>query len=75
MGLRLASKLDGDLAVEDGLAIELSNGALGLRRSGEVDEGVADGAGGAGVGRNGGGLAGRGVSSCGSRVEEATYTK
>lgn len=57
MGLRSAGELDGDLAVKDGLAVELSNGALGLRWGGEGDEGVADGTGGARVGRDGRGLA------------------
>ena len=75
MSLGLASELDGDLAVEDGLAVELGNGALGLRGRGEIDEGVAAGAGGAGVGRDGGGLAARGVSLRGGVVEKATHTK
>lgn len=54
MGLGLASKLDGDLAVENRLSIQLGDGTIGLGRSGEVDEGIANGAGGARVGRDGG---------------------
>lgn len=50
------SKLDGDLALEDGLAVELGDGTLGLRGSGEIDEGVADGAAGTGVDRDGDGF-------------------
>lgn len=41
-GLRLASQLDGNLALKDLLARELLDGALGLSRSGEVDKGVTD---------------------------------
>lgn len=54
MWLRLARKLDRDLAVEDILAVELLNSALGLVGCGEVHEGVANGAGRAWVGRDGG---------------------
>ena len=48
--LRLAGELNGDLAVEDGLAVQLVDGTLGLRRRGDVNEGVADWAGRAWVG-------------------------
>jgi hypothetical protein len=41
-GLRLASKLDRDLALEDLLARKLTNGALSLAGGGEVDEGIAN---------------------------------
>lgn len=51
--LGLASELDGDLALEDLLAGELSDGTLSLARGREVDEGVADGAVGARVLGNG----------------------
>ena len=47
--LRLASKLNRDLALEDLLAGELLDGALSLAGGREVDESVADGAVGAGV--------------------------
>jgi hypothetical protein len=57
-----AGKLDRDLAVEDGLAVQLSDGTLGLGRSREGNEGVADGARGAGVGGDGRGLAVQRVS-------------
>lgn len=40
--LRLAGKLDRDLALKDFLAGELSNSTLSLRRSREVDKGVAN---------------------------------
>ena len=53
VGLGGAGKLDGDLALEDGLAVELGNGALGLGGGRESNEGVADGAGGARVGGDG----------------------
>ena len=56
--LRLAGKLDRDLAVEDGLAVQLLNSAVGLRGGGDVNEGVANGAVGAGVLGDGDGLAG-----------------
>jgi hypothetical protein len=55
--LGLASKLDGDLALQDLLARELSNGALSLAGSGQVNKGVADRAVGARVLRDGNGLA------------------
>lgn len=55
--LGLAGKLDGDLAVEDGLAVQLLDGTVGLGGGGHVNEGVADRAGGARVGGDGGGLA------------------
>lgn len=51
--LGLASELDGDLALEDLLAGELSDGTLSLVGSREVDEGIADGAVGARVLGNG----------------------
>jgi hypothetical protein len=51
--LRLASELDGDLAVEDVLAVQLADGTLGLRWRGEVDKGIADWASGARVDRDG----------------------
>lgn len=57
VSLRSTGKLDGDLALKDGLAVELGNGALGLGGGGESNEGVADGAGGARVGGDGNGLA------------------
>jgi hypothetical protein len=57
MGLGSAGELDGDLAVEDGLAVELSDGTLGLGWGREGNEGVADGARGAWVGGDGRGLA------------------
>ena len=55
-GLGLASELDGNLAVKDGLAIQLTDGALSLRGSRDVNKGVADGTSGAGVGGNGSSL-------------------
>jgi len=55
--LWLAGELDGDLAVEDGLAVELADSTLGLGWGRYVDEGVADWAGGAWVGWDGCGLA------------------
>lgn len=57
MSLWSAGELDGDLAVEDGLSVQLGDGTLGLSRSGEGDEGISDGARGAGVGWDGRGLA------------------
>jgi hypothetical protein len=60
-GLGLASKLDGDLAVKDRLSVELLDGAVGLGGSGDVNEGVADRAGGARVGGNRGSLTGERV--------------
>ena len=54
--LRLAGELDRDLALEDLLAGELCDGALGLIGGGKVDEGVADGAVGSRVLRDGNGL-------------------
>lgn len=54
--LRLAGELDGNLAVKDGLAVQLLDGAVGLGGSGHVNEGVADRAGGARVGGDRGGL-------------------
>lgn len=75
VSLGLASELDRDLAVKNGLAVEIGDGALGLRGSGEVDEGVANRTGGAGVGRDGGGLALEVLARGHVRVEEATYTK
>jgi hypothetical protein len=55
-GLGLASELDGNLAVKDRLAIQLLDGAVGLGGGGDVNEGVADRAGGARVGGDRGGL-------------------
>jgi hypothetical protein len=60
-GLWLAGKLDGDLAVKDGLAVQLLDGAVGLGGSGDVNEGVADRAGGARVSGDRGSLTGEGV--------------
>lgn len=57
MGLGSAGKLDGDLAVEDGLAVELSDGTLSLGWGREGDEGVSNGTRGTGVGGDGCGLA------------------
>ena len=57
MSLGLAGELDRDLAVKNGFAVELGDGALGLGGGGEVDKGVADGAGGARVDGDRGGLA------------------
>jgi hypothetical protein len=48
--LRLAGELDGHLAVEDGLAVQVLDGALGLGGSGYVNKGVTDGTSGARVG-------------------------
>jgi hypothetical protein len=56
-GLRLAGKLDRDLAFKDLLARELSNSTLSLAGSREVDEGVTDRTVGARVLGNGDGLA------------------
>lgn len=56
--LGLACKLDRDLAIEDGLAVEFADGTLGLRWSREIDEGVADGARGSWVDRDRDRLAG-----------------
>ena len=63
MSLRLARKLDGNLAVKDGLSVELRNGALSLGRSREVNKGVTDGTRGAGVDRDRDGFAVREVSA------------
>jgi hypothetical protein len=57
VGLWGTGELDGDLAVKDGLAVELGDRTLSLGGSGESDEGVADRAGGARVGGDGRGLA------------------
>lgn len=63
--LRLASKLNGDLALKDFLSGELSDGALGLAGCREIDKGVADWAIGAWVLGDGGRLTvGKSVSSC-----------
>lgn len=62
VSLGSAGQLDRDLAVEDGLAVELSNGALGLGRGRQSNEGVADGTRGARVGGDGRGLAVQRVS-------------
>jgi hypothetical protein len=50
-------KPDGDLAPQDSLAVELSDGTLRLAGGGERNEGVAGGARAARVGGDGGGLA------------------
>jgi hypothetical protein len=63
VSLGSAGQLDGDLAVEDGLAVELSNGTLGLGWGREGNESVADRARSAGVGGDGRGLAVQRVSS------------
>jgi hypothetical protein len=60
VGLRSACELDGDLALEDSFSVQLGDGTLGLSRGGESDEGVADGARGAGIGGDGGRFAVRG---------------
>lgn len=57
VGLWLAGKLDRDLALEDLLARKLGDGTLRLGGGGQVDEGVADGAFGAWVLRDGDSLA------------------
>jgi hypothetical protein len=44
VSFRLARKLDRNLALEDGLSVELCNGTLRLRRSREINKGVTDGA-------------------------------
>lgn len=54
--LGLASELDGNLAVKDGLAIQLTDGTLSLRGGRDVNKGVTDGTSGAGVGGNGSSL-------------------
>ena len=54
--LRLAGELDRDLAVKNGLAVQLLDGTVGLGRGGDVNEGVADRASGARVGGDRGGL-------------------
>lgn len=59
-----ASKLDRDLALKDGLAVELSDGTLGLGGGGESHEGVADGARSARVSGDGDGLAGGPLVCC-----------
>jgi hypothetical protein len=46
----LAGKLNGDLAIQDGLAVQLVDRAVCLRRRGDVHEGVADWTSGARVG-------------------------
>jgi hypothetical protein len=56
--LGLACKLDRDLALEDLLSGQLSDGTLSLSRGGEVDEGIADGTVGTRVLGNGDRLAG-----------------
>ncbi len=64
--LGLAGELDGDLALEDLLAGELSDGALSLVGCGKVDESIADRAVGTRVLRDGNGLTvqrARGVSA------------
>jgi hypothetical protein len=63
--LRLAGKLNGDLALKDLLAGELSDGTLGLAGCRQVDESVADWAVGAWVLWDGGGFTiGKSVSNC-----------
>lgn len=67
--LRLAGKLNGDLALKDLLAGELSDGTLGLARCRKVDKCVADWAVGAWVLGDGGRLTvGINVSSCNPNV-------
>lgn len=61
--LRLAGKLNRNLALQNLLAAKLGNSALGLSGGREVDEGVANRSVGARVLRNGDGLA---VGKCGS---------
>jgi hypothetical protein len=51
---RLARKLDRNLAVEDGLSVQVVDGTLGLGRSGHVNKGVSNRTGGARVGGDGG---------------------
>lgn len=54
--LGLASELDGNLAVKDGLAIQLTDGALSLRGGRDINKGVTDRTSGAGVGGDGSSL-------------------
>ena len=54
--LGLASELHRNLAIEDALAVQLADGTLGFGGGRNIDEGVADGAGGARVGWDGCGL-------------------
>jgi hypothetical protein len=54
--LRLAGELDGDLAVKNGLTVQLLDGTVGLGGGGNVNKGVADRAGGARVGGDRSGL-------------------
>lgn len=61
--LRLAGKLNRDLAVKDGLAVEIVDGALGLGWGRDIDEGVANWASGARVGRDRSGFAVEAVSA------------
>jgi hypothetical protein len=63
-GLGLAGELDGNLAVKDGLAVQLLDGAVGLGGGGDVNEGVADRAGGARVGGDRGSLTAERVLVC-----------
>lgn len=75
MSLGCAGKLDGDLAVKDGLAVELGDGTLSLGGGGERDKGVADGTRGARVGGDGRGLAVSRVSKSHVLGVERTYTR
>lgn len=53
VSLRSAGQLDGDLALENGLAVELGDGTLRLGRGGESHESISDRARCAGVGGDG----------------------
>lgn len=54
--LVLASELNRDLALEDFFAGELTDSPFGFGRSGEINEGVTNGASITRIGRNGGGI-------------------
>jgi len=76
VSLGSAGELDRDLALENGLSVQLGNGALGLGGGRESDESVANGAGGAGVGGDGDRLAGAILAwLCGGRVFVCTHTR
>ena len=57
VSLRSAGQLDRHLALEDSLAIQLGNGTLSLRRSGQSDKGISNGTRGTGIGGDCSGLA------------------
>ena len=59
----LAGKLNRNLTVEDGLAVQFTDGTLSLSGGRDVNEGVADRTGGARVGGDGSGLAACKVST------------